>query len=179
MANAPRFSRMVILGLGSPTLSAVSRFQLALALVLAEHLGLEEKDVDLYDPVFTPVDAETMRAKKVGTVLDRAAADAACGPDAAPARAPTFWYMPHCEVALYENVLRANGGGNDTGGGDDSGGGDGGDAAARKKKSARRSRFWETGSRRTSFGGSVGAARPSARRASWRRRSRSRGKGWR
>lgn len=134
MANAPRFSRMVILGLGSPTLSAVSRFQLALALVLAEHLGLEEKDVDLYDPVFTPVDAETMRAKKVGTVLDRAAADAACGPDAAPARAPTFWYMPHCEVALYENVLRANGGGNDTGGGDDSGGGDGGDAAARKKK---------------------------------------------
>jgi hypothetical protein len=135
MANAPRFSRMVILGLGSPTLSAVSRFQLALALVLAERFGLEEQDVDLYDPVFTRVDAETMRAKKVGTVLDRAAADLACGPDAAPARAPTFWYMPHCEVALYENVLRANGVLDDVmGGGDDSGGGDGGDAAGRKKK---------------------------------------------
>ena len=135
MANAPRFSRMVILGLGSPTLSAVSRFQLALALVLAERFGLEEQDVDLYDPVFTRFDAETMRAKKVGTVIDRAAADAACGPDAAPARAPTFWYMPHCEVALYENVLRANGGGDDVmGGGDDSGGGDGADAAARQKK---------------------------------------------
>jgi len=108
-----RYSRMVILGLGSPTRSAVSRFQLALALVLAQHLRIDAEDVDLYDPVFTPVDVATLRAKRVGTVLDRAAADAACGPDAAPARASTFWYMPHCEAALYENVLRANGGGDD------------------------------------------------------------------
>lgn len=108
-----RYSRMVILGLGSPTRSAVSRFQLALALVLARHLRIDAEDVDLYDPVFTPVDVATLRAKRVGTVLDRAAADAACGPDAAPARASTFWYMPHCEAALYENVLRANGGGDD------------------------------------------------------------------
>ena len=108
-----RYSRMVILGLGSPTRSAVSRFQLALALVLAQHLRIDAEDVDLYDPVFTPVDVATLRAKRVGTVLDRAAADAACGPDAAPARAATFWYMPHCEAALYENVLRANGGGDD------------------------------------------------------------------
>lgn len=108
-----RYSRMVILGLGSPTRSAVSRFQLALALVLARHLRIDAEDVDLYDPVFTPVDVATLRAKRVGTVLDRAAADAACGPDAAPARAATFWYMPHCEAALYENVLRANGGGDD------------------------------------------------------------------
>ena len=108
-----RYSRMVILGLGSPTRSAVSRFQLALALVLAQHLRIDAEDVDLYDPVFTPVDVATLRLKRVGTVLDRAAADAACGPDAAPARASTFWYMPHCEAALYENVLRANGGGDD------------------------------------------------------------------
>ena len=108
-----RYSRMVILGLGSPTRSAVSRFQLALALVLAQHLRIDAEDIDLYDPVFTPVDVATLRAKRVGTVLDRAAADAACGPDAAPARASTFWYMPHCEAALYENVLRANGGGDD------------------------------------------------------------------
>ena len=108
-----RYSRMVILGLGSPTCSAVSRFQLSLALVLARHLRIDAEDVDLYDPVFTPVDVATLRAKRVGTVLDRAAADAACGPDAAPARAATFWYMPHCEAALYENVLRANGGGDD------------------------------------------------------------------
>jgi hypothetical protein len=108
-----RYSRMVILGLGSPTRSAVSRFQLALALVLAQHLRIDAEDVDLYDPVFTPVDVATLRANRVGTVLDRAAADAACGPDAAPTRASTFWYMPHCEAALYENVLRANGGGDD------------------------------------------------------------------
>ena len=81
-----RYSRMVILGLGSPTRSAVSRFQLALALVLARHLRIDAEDVDLYDPVFTPVDVATLRAKRVGTVLDRAAADAACGPDAARAR---------------------------------------------------------------------------------------------
>ena len=75
-----RYSRMVILGLGSPTRSAVSRFQLALALVLARHLRIDAEDVDLYDPVFTPVDVATLRAKRVGTVLDRAAADAACRP---------------------------------------------------------------------------------------------------
>jgi hypothetical protein len=52
---------MVILGLGSPTRSAVSRFQLALALVLAQHLRIDAEDVDLYDPVFTPVDVATLR----------------------------------------------------------------------------------------------------------------------
>ena len=176
-----RYSRMVILGLGSPTRSAVSRFQLALALVLARHLRIDAEDVDLYDPVFTPVDVATLRAKRVGTVLDRAAADAACGPDAAPARAATFWYMPHCEAALYENVLRANGGGDDGAGRDIAVVG----ATARRKTfrkrartNANRLRFSRTGSRRTSSGGSVGAARASARDASWRRRPRSRGAGW-
>ena len=103
-----RFSRMVILGLGSPTRSAVSRFQLALALVLAEHLAIDAKDVVLYDPAFTPVDVATLRGKGVGGVLTGAEADAACGPGAARAQRATFWFMPHCEAALYENVLRAN-----------------------------------------------------------------------
>ena len=103
-----RFARMVILGLGSPTRSAVSRFQLGLALVLAERLAIGGDDVRMYDPAFSPVDVATLRNKNVGVVLDRAAANALCGPDAARAREATFWYMPHCEAALYENVLRAN-----------------------------------------------------------------------
>ena len=175
-----RYSRMVILGLGSPTRSAVSRFQLALALVLARHLRIDAEDVDLYDPVFTPVDVATLRPA-VGTVLDRAAADAACGPDARR-RASTFWYMPHCEAALYENVLRANGGGDDEGAVSFVVGAAARTAKrtrARTRQRSRRLRFSRTGSRRTSSGGSVGAARLSARDASWRRRPRSRGAGWR
>ena len=49
---------MVILGLGSPSNSSVSRVQLAMALVMAEHLSVPHNAVELYDPVFTPIDQE-------------------------------------------------------------------------------------------------------------------------
>ena len=54
------FRKMVILGLGSPSNSNVSRVQLALALILTEHLSLPLNAVELYDPVFTPIDLEIL-----------------------------------------------------------------------------------------------------------------------
>jgi hypothetical protein len=69
----------------------------------------------MYDPVFTYNDKAMFRVKKIGNVLDRREADALCGPNAKKTRVPTFWYMPHCEAALYDNVLRANSGDMDDG----------------------------------------------------------------
>ena len=60
---------------------------------------------------------------------------------ASPARAATFWYMPHCEAALYENVLRANGGGDD-----------GADETSRVvDAAARRKTFYENANERKPF----------------------------
>ena len=42
------------------------------------------------------------------TVVSREVADAYCGPSAVRTTTPTFFYMPHCEVALYEHLARAN-----------------------------------------------------------------------
>jgi hypothetical protein len=89
--------------------------------------------VELYDPVFTPVDKELVgslhkifgsivdhpnqpnrscyssngRSEK-STLLTREECDKYAGPDAQPTKDPTFWFMPHCEAVLYENVLKAN-----------------------------------------------------------------------
>ena len=101
------FKRMVILGLGSPTNSPVSRFQLALAIILSGSLGVRRENVELYDPVFTPNDVATLE-KNIGKIVNRQDADKLCGPSALRQKVPTFWFMPHCEAVLYNNVLRAN-----------------------------------------------------------------------
>jgi hypothetical protein len=87
---------MVILGLGSPASSATSRLQLALALVLAEHLGikLSPETMELYDPVFTPVDRGVLSRRRLNSI-DRAASDRYL---AEPTDLPTFFFMPHCEA---------------------------------------------------------------------------------
>ena len=120
-----RFQQMVILGLGSPSNSLVSRFQLALAMVLSEWLGVRHESVLLYDPVFTPIDVATLSEKKIGKTLDRTKADVLCGESAARTKVNTFWFMPHCEAVLYNNVLRANVGVDNSG---DSSGDSSGDA---------------------------------------------------
>ena len=51
-----RLRRFIVLGLGSPSNSTVARLQLSLALILVEYLCLDVSAMELYDPVFTPVD---------------------------------------------------------------------------------------------------------------------------
>lgn len=125
--SSPTFARparsMVVLGLGSPTHSATSRVQLALALKIAAHLGMLTEEggvagrssgarsgVDLYDPAFSPCDVASLNALHPGhvRVASETFADAVCGPDATERRAPTFFFMPHCEADLYDAVIRAN-----------------------------------------------------------------------
>jgi hypothetical protein len=80
---APAFHKMVILGLGSPSNSSTSRLQLALALVLAEHLSLPVSAVELYDPVFTPIDGQVL-AERGLKVIERAESDKYAGGGAPP-----------------------------------------------------------------------------------------------
>ncbi|GLC44907.1 sensitivity to red-light reduced protein [Pleodorina starrii] len=93
---------LVVYGLGSPHLSRVSRYQLALVLLLRDQvlLGLTSA-VQLYDPAFDEVDR--LAFQQLGlqvTEVDEGAAR--------PVSEPTFFYMPHCEVVLYDALLRAN-----------------------------------------------------------------------
>ena len=125
--SSPTFARparsMVVLGLGSPTHSATSRVQLALALKIAAHLGMLTEEggvagrssgarsgVDLYDPAFSPCDVASLNALHPGhvRVASETFADAVCGPDATERMEPTFFFMPHCEADLYDAVIRAN-----------------------------------------------------------------------
>jgi SRR1 len=86
-----------MLGLGSPSQSPTARCQLALLPTL---LVLTNKDaaVTAYDPVSTPSDAAILEACGV-RALSEAEASKHHGSGC------TLLYMPHCETALYNNVL--------------------------------------------------------------------------
>ncbi|GIL91359.1 hypothetical protein Vretimale_17714 [Volvox reticuliferus] len=96
---------LVVYGLGSPHLSRVSRYQLALVLLLRDQIlsGLTSP-VHLYDPAFDDVDRLALEQLGLQVVdVDEGAARRVVE--------PTFFYMPHCEAELYDALLRANWGG--------------------------------------------------------------------
>ncbi|GIL64026.1 hypothetical protein Vafri_18013 [Volvox africanus] len=93
---------LVVYGLGSPHLSRVSRYQLALVLLLRDQVlrGLTSP-VHLYDPAFDDVDRLALEQLGLQVVdVDEGAARRVME--------PTFFYMPHCERELYDALLRAN-----------------------------------------------------------------------
>ncbi|KAG2492475.1 hypothetical protein HYH03_009140 [Edaphochlamys debaryana] len=93
---------MVVYGLGSAHESRVSRYQLALVLLLRERclLGLAGP-VQLYDPAFDAVDrlALAQLGMQVLEVNEGGARTVS---------SPTFFYLPHCEGALCDALLGAN-----------------------------------------------------------------------
>eukprot|EP00850_Spirogloea_muscicola_P021665 SM000257S08649 [mRNA] locus=s257:28303:30207:- [translate_table: standard] len=91
---------LVVYGIGSLEHSEVARCQLGLAGLLATQLQAASP-VWVYDPVLTALERTAMQC---------------LGCECLPhneeglrrAERPTVFYMPHCEVELYENVLLAN-----------------------------------------------------------------------
>ncbi|KIJ69354.1 hypothetical protein HYDPIDRAFT_105955 [Hydnomerulius pinastri MD-312] len=92
---------VLCLGLGSPSSSRDARAQLAFLNRLCAFADIDSTNVSVYDPVFTDADRELFRVlgmqcladnKDVKHSLDR----------------PTILYMPHCDLKLYEMVIRAN-----------------------------------------------------------------------
>jgi hypothetical protein len=92
---------MVVFGVGSIAGSEVSRSQIALAMLLKHNFESFFNKILVYDPVLS--DSEC----RVLTTLG-------CAPmfhdenGSMRAQVPTIFYMPHCEVGLYNNVLLAN-----------------------------------------------------------------------
>lgn len=94
-------ARLVCFGIGSPEVSEASRYQLALALLLAERLGIRRRS--WCDPQMSERDISC--GEELGFDLEDPAS-CARHPFVA-ARGPTLLFMPHCDRALYEELLEA------------------------------------------------------------------------
>ncbi|GLB35380.1 putative SRR1 [Lyophyllum shimeji] len=100
-ASLATISEVICLGLGSPAASATARVQLAFLLAICENLNIDRAKVFLYDPVFTAEDMTLFAELQVQLLTENK--DAAYVIDH-----PTLCFMPHCDLALYENIIRAN-----------------------------------------------------------------------
>jgi len=92
---------VLCLGLGSPSTSRNALAQLGFLLKMCEHLNIERAQVSLYDPVFNEADANLLEELEL-----RRLAEDSLGKYSI--EAPTILFMPHCDIPLYENVLRQN-----------------------------------------------------------------------
>ncbi|GJE86879.1 SRR1-domain-containing protein [Phanerochaete sordida] len=93
--------RVLCLGLGSPSSSRDARTQLAFLLAACDDLTLERSTVSAYDPVFTDEDDRLLATAGVQRLTENRSA-------AYPLGEPTIVYMPHCDLPLYENIMREN-----------------------------------------------------------------------
>lgn len=107
-AAAEPGGRLLCLGIGSVEDSVSSACQLALAWLLAEHLGLQRRI--WADPQMHPVDVKAGEALGFAAAAPAAAlAEVQAGAEAATG--PLLLFMPHCDRALYEQVLTTRLGG--------------------------------------------------------------------
>ncbi|KAJ8078722.1 sensitivity to red-light reduced protein [Marasmius tenuissimus] len=90
---------LVCLGLGSPSSSPISRAQFAFLLYLCDSLHLTTLSrVSLYDPVFTDEDHKLFEDHGFSMSSDLRPAGTE----------PVIYFMPHCDMELYEAILEAN-----------------------------------------------------------------------
>lgn len=92
---------ILCLGLGSPSNSLVACAQLVLLLHL-QQLILEPQSVLIYDPVFD--DEDVIGLKELGFEVLSATQSQICY----NTFAPRLFFLPHCELWLYEALVRAN-----------------------------------------------------------------------
>ncbi|KAJ7470593.1 SRR1-domain-containing protein [Mycena latifolia] len=94
-------SQVLCLGLGSPSSSANSRAQLGFLLEICESIGIEHANVSVYDPVFSEEDGVLFQELRMRVLSENKEGSY-------PLDSATILWMPHCDLGLYENVLRAN-----------------------------------------------------------------------
>lgn len=105
-----RCPNVLCLGLGSPSASRDARAQLAFLLAICDDLRIARANVSVYDPVFAEDDVALLAALGVARLTeDRRGRFRAAS--------PTVAFMPHCDLQLYENLLRENWSGADAGAG--------------------------------------------------------------
>ncbi|KAH9946282.1 uncharacterized protein BXZ73DRAFT_95787 [Epithele typhae] len=94
---------VLCLGLGSPAASRDARAQLALLLAASDDLSIAPVSVSVYDPVFTDEDHQLLAERRLTPLPESEDIEARYR-----LRSPTIAYMPHCDLHLYENLLREN-----------------------------------------------------------------------
>ncbi|KAI0670584.1 SRR1-domain-containing protein [Trametes maxima] len=92
---------VLCLGLGSPAASRDARAQLALLLAVCDDLSIDRTRVSVYDPVFAAEDVQLLAHLRLTALPENRHANYEL-------RSPTIVFMPHCDLHLYENILRAN-----------------------------------------------------------------------
>lgn len=104
--------KLVCYGLGRIAASCVSRFQLALLLILREHLSKQQAlfsnklqvKCDAYDPVFTELDNSLLQSYDIEVLSHNEEGRR----DVRSANELTTFFMLHCDKFLYNNLLEAN-----------------------------------------------------------------------
>jgi len=94
---------VVCLSLGTPSSSRVSRYQLGLLSLLLSRMQ-NCVEVQVYDPVLGETDAKLLGGFGYSCIAPPEAA----AQHTAPVGSFTLFFMPHCDLELYEAVLRAN-----------------------------------------------------------------------
>ncbi|KAI9064223.1 SRR1-domain-containing protein [Trametes sanguinea] len=92
---------VLCLGLGSPASSRDARAQLAFLLAACDDLSIDRTRVSVYDPVFADEDLQLLAQFRLTHLPENRRASYGLA-------TPTVVFMPHCDLKLYENLLRAN-----------------------------------------------------------------------
>ncbi|KAJ6546516.1 SRR1-domain-containing protein [Mycena vulgaris] len=96
-------SQILCLGLGSPSSSPNSRAQLGFLLEICHSMGIEHAKVSVYDPVFSEEDDALFEELQIRVLHENKASYRRIARTGL-----ALMQMPHCDLDLYENVLRAN-----------------------------------------------------------------------
>lgn len=96
----PQF-QLVIYGIGSIGSYETPRLQLSLAILLYEQLRACVSSIEVFDPVISADECEVIEGLGIKVMrMDEQGRR--------QVKAPTLFFMPHCEVQLYDNLLGAN-----------------------------------------------------------------------
>lgn len=106
--SGTRGVKIICYGLGSVDENLSARYQFALLLLLVDELKSMSKldSVELFDPVFTPLDIHLFTHCYPFKLADRN--DQCFRPVNNDQAKLTMFYMPHCGKALYNNLLYSN-----------------------------------------------------------------------
>ncbi|KAJ6799252.1 protein SENSITIVITY TO RED LIGHT REDUCED 1 [Iris pallida] len=99
-ALGPRF-HLVVYGIGSVESFETPRLQISLAVLLLRELGDRILSVQVFDPVLSSAECDTM--EELGFSVMRADERGR-----REVKVATLFFMPHCELQLYDSLLEAN-----------------------------------------------------------------------
>uniref|UniRef100_A0A8C6W1U8 SRR1-like domain-containing protein n=1 Tax=Nannospalax galili TaxID=1026970 RepID=A0A8C6W1U8_NANGA len=94
--------KCVCYGLGNFASCATARIQLAFLLLLLEKCHIPRSHCCVYDPLFSHVETTVLMALGVMVLKENEEGKHSVGIQ------PTVFYMPHCGMALYNNLLWSN-----------------------------------------------------------------------